>query len=377
MIELFLGVLLGLLLGLVPGFHLNNFLPLLALLPFSSEAAFLFVIGASISYVFSSFLPSTVLGAPSTETSLMVLPGHRLALKGKALTAIHLCVIGALSSSVFMVLAFVFFCALTPALYPAASPLIPFFLMLIMFFLAASRNPFTIIIIALSSILGCLTFGYNYLMPLLTGFFALSTLVISLSENTEMPAQKLVFSPKITRFQMLRASLAASVLGSVLSMVPAVSSNITASAGKVLGKMDEEEFLVFNASTNFTYMAFSFIAMTALGKTRSGSAAFLSAFGQQHLLFVAGAVLASAAFSAAAVLLLSRHFVRAFRKINYRTATALVAVFLIALNFFLTGLTGLLVLFTATAIGIACAAFCVKRTACMSALIVPTILATI
>jgi len=88
-------------------------------------------------------------------------------------------------------------------------------------------------------------------------------------------------------------------------------------------------------------------------------------------------VLFRSAFSAAAVLLLSRHFVRAFRKINYRTATALVAVFLIALNFFLTGLTGLLVLFTATAIGIACAAFCVKRTACMSALIVPTILATI
>lgn len=376
MLILPLGILLGFLLGLIPGFHVNNLLPLIGLLPFASQDMVILIISLSVSYVFSSFFPSILLGAPTEGTALTVLPGHKLVLKGKAVNALTLSFLGGLFSLFISVFVLAFFSFFVPVLYPYLKIAIPYLLLLALFFLVVTDRVIrALVIVALSSILGILTFNFNILLPLLTGFFGLSTLLISFSEKTKLPKQEEVFSPELSKLEILRSSFLATLLASFFNTVPAISSSITAIIGRIFGRMKAEEFLVFMGGTNTTYMAFSFLAFVLLGNTRSGSAVLLSQFfNGENLLYLLGIILVSGIVASLLCIQVTKRVVKLYEKVSYRKLTLFAIIFLVSAVTFFTGFFGLAILFTSTSIGILANFLRVRRINCMAALIIPTVL---
>lgn len=368
-----LGTLIGVFLGMIPGFHINNFLPFMMLAPFSNDQFFFLIIAMSMGFIFSFYFPSTLLGVPNEDTALSVLPAHKMVQNGKAYNSLILSFIGSLSALVFSLVLLIFFIIFLPIIFPSVEFLVPWILaaVIVLFVLKQKK---ALIIILLTSALGFMTINFNLILPLLTGFFGLSTLLISFSENSVLPEQRLEFNPKISFFTILHTSFLASFLGSIFNLLPAVSSSITASIGKVFGRLKIEEFIVFIASINTTYMIFSLITFYLIGKTRSGSAVFLSQIiGNQSIFHMIGVAIFTGSLACIICIILAPKVLSFYYKINYRATTLVAIIFLIITNLIFTGFFGLMVLFASTSIGILCNYLKVARITCMSALIVPVI----
>ena len=96
-LALILGILVGIFTGLIPGLHINLVAMLLFLFSSKLESDLSlilasFIVAMSVTHIFLDFIPSIFLGAPTPQTALSILPGHRLLLKGKGyeLSLIHI-----------------------------------------------------------------------------------------------------------------------------------------------------------------------------------------------------------------------------------------------------------------------------------------------
>lgn len=363
-----MGIAAGITVGMIPGFHVNNALPLFL---FLGDAGVWFVVPMSVSYVFASFFPSILLGAPDEDTALSVLPGHRLLNEGKAYTALRLSFLGALSSSFILLFFAIPFAHFLPVLYPSLKAWMPYLLSIMLAFMLFSHR-LAFVVILMSSALGAMTFSHNALLPLLTGFFGISTLLLSGGRNAK--EQLPIYRPNISGFHIIRSSFIATLLASFFGLFPAISSGISAAAARAFGRMDSEEFLVLLGGTSMSYMVFSFLAFSLVQVTRSGSAVFLSQFGQANVYVLLGLCMVSSALSFLACDALSVKMMRAYPRIKAKYLNSSAIIFLIAANLLLSGLYGVAVLFAATAIGMSCQLMGVKRINCMAALIVPTVL---
>lgn len=362
------GVLFGFALGVLPGMHINNILPFLFFLPFANEGFYFFVISASISSVFSSFFQSVLVGAPNEDTALSVLPGHRLVLKGQGHLALRLLIYGGLFALIISGLLFPLYVFVLPHIEPSLKFFVPFVLISAVLYILFTDKKAAVIIVLLSSGLGFLTINYNLLLPLLSGFFALSTLLNSFG-NEKLPLQK---TENIEKEKILQPAATACILSSLFNLFPAMSSSIVATICAAFKKTEEKTFLVLIGSTNVSYMVFSFVAFSLIGKTRSGSAAFLAKISAENVFFIEGIILVAGVLSAVTALLLLKKIMKFYQKINYAKLTVFSVVFLIFVNFAFAGPLGLLVLFSSTSIGFLCTKLGARRINCMSALIVPT-----
>jgi len=121
-----LGLLAGALTGLSPGLHVNNVAALVlatqaawtgflaALVPeVSSEPETIglllscFLLATAGSHAVFDFIPAVFLGAPTEDTALATLPGHRLLLVGQGAKAVAFAARGALLGTAFAVAALV------------------------------------------------------------------------------------------------------------------------------------------------------------------------------------------------------------------------------------------------------------------------------
>jgi putative membrane protein len=204
-----LGVGIGCITGIIPGMHLNNFLPILiALVPLIGvENTCSLIISIAISQNFFSFFSSTFLGAPDESTALNVLPAHRLLMEGKGLSAIFYQATGALFASLFsFFLIFVCF-SFFENFYSITRPFIPWILILVTILMILSEKGFrkllSFFITLLSATLGFITlnlfFVKNSIFPLLSGFFGVSTLLISLKNQVNVPKQKLKIEKSLSK----------------------------------------------------------------------------------------------------------------------------------------------------------------------------------
>ncbi len=139
------GSAIGCALGLVPGMHSNNVALALSLLllPFVGALNFgCMLMGVLVAHVFTSFIPSTFLGAPEGEVALSVLPAHRLMLAGKGFEAVNVHAkgaVGGLIASLLMLPLFRIILGSPFELYDLLSFAVPFALILIEFMLVASE----------------------------------------------------------------------------------------------------------------------------------------------------------------------------------------------------------------------------------------------
>ena len=387
LLALFLGLLAGTIAGLLPGIHINLVSALLIsfslfFLQFTQPIILvIFIVTMAISQTFIDFIPSIFLGAPDEETVLSVLPGHELLKKGQGYKAILLTNYGCLAGIFLVLLISPLFLLFLPKIYNIINILIPYILILVTLFLIFSEEKklISLLVILLAGFLGIAVLNLDMkepLLPLLTGLFGSSSLIISIKSKIKIPKQK-IEKPQISRkfFKPLLASLIASPL---CSFLPGVGSGQAAIIGNTLAKTDREGFLFMLGAINVIVMGLSFVVLYSIGKGRTGAAVAISKILEEitskQLIIILAIILLIGIICFYLTIFLTKIVSDKIHKINYSLLSIIVLIFLCFVIFFFSGFFGFLVFIVSTATGLFGILSGVKRINLMSCLLIPTIL---
>jgi len=384
-LALLFGVIVGTFTGLFPGIHINLVGALLVSLSVSLLAQIpviylvTFIVAMAITHTFLDFVPSVLLGCPNTDTELSVLPGHELLKNGEGYSAIMLTAYGGLAS-IFLLL-FVSFplIVLAKNFYKEIIFTIPYiliFICLMLIFLEKSKFK-AFLVVFLTGVLGYVVLNMNLeqsLLPLLSGLFGASNLILSIKTKTRIPEQKIT-KP---REPLLRPLIGALIASPFCGFLPGLGSGQAAVIGSTISKSDKKGFLILLGATNTLVMGFSFLSLYAIGKTRTGAAAAIKELignsDTNTFLLMLAVVLISGITSFFLTKHLAKFFALNITKINYSTISYITLAVLTLVVLFVSGFLGLLILTISTLTGIYCISLKIKRTNMMGCLLIPTII---
>jgi putative membrane protein len=386
-IALLLGVLIGAITGIFPGIHIN----LVGAFLVSLSASFLsgippvyfivFISALAITHTFMDFIPSIFLGCPDADTSLSILPGHEMLKKGEGYEAIMGTAYGGLAS-IFLLITFAFpLSILVSKVYPLIQKGIPYILILvcILTIFSETKKYKAFIVLALTGILGICVLNLDLrepLLPLLSGLFGSSMLIISINQNTKIPLQNLKF--KKLKIKKLKKPLLGALISSPLcGFLPGLGGGQAAVIGSQVTKIDEKDFLILLGAVNVLVMGFSFVSLYSISKARTGAAvaiqSLLGTMNTNFLILILCVCLVSGIISFFLVKFLSVIFLNIMEKVNYKKLSIWIILLLCSLILLISGILGFVVFVISTATGIYCISMNVRKTQMMGCLLIPTI----
>jgi putative membrane protein len=385
------GIIAGTFTGLIPGIHIN--LVGIFLVSLSSSALkfiepvyfIIFIIAMAITHTFVDFIPSIFLGCPDTDTELSVLPGHELLKKGQGYQAVMLTCYGSLAAILIFLLIIFPFILVSSSIYEfLRKPFIMSSVLIIVsvFLVALERKKFSaLFVFLLSGILGLCVLNLNFnqpLLPLLTGLFGGSMLIMSIKNKIQIPVQKLE-KPK----EELKKPLAGAFLGSLIasplcSFLPGLGSGQAAVIGNVISRTGKKGFLVLLGATNTLVMSFSFITLYTISRTRTGAAAaikeIIKTVSLGNLLIMILMIIISGAIAFFITEFLARTLSGKITEISYTKLSLITLFILVVVVGSVSGILGIAVLIASTLTGIYCISLKVRRTNMMGCLLIPTII---
>ncbi|MEM5883087.1 MAG: tripartite tricarboxylate transporter permease [Candidatus Aenigmatarchaeota archaeon] len=388
-----IGIAFGMVCGLVPGFHVNLIVPILLSFSFLVKNPYflaVLIVSTSITEIFMNFIPSIFLGAPDEDTSLSILPGHRLLLEGRGYEAIRLTVLGGVLSLILSLVFISAFGNVFTYLYEISRPYVHYLITFVVILMIASEKKwkkifYSILIIFLSGFLGVITLNSSLvpqqdaLFPILTGLFGLSTLILSLSERAFIPKQEEDSNLKISNFRIIKSVILGCFAGIIVGLLPAIGVSQAATLVQYLSKTnDERSFLITVSGINVGNEVFSLVNLFLVGNPRSGSSVavqrVLTELNFYDILYLIGSICFSAGIASGLTLLLGKKISKFLEKLNYRKLCISILLFISTIIFLITGTFGLLIAFASTSIGLLCARLEIKRSHCMGCLLIPSIL---
>ncbi len=390
LISILVGLLFGVITGLIPGIHPNAIaVTLISLSPFlllytSPLILAIFIITVTISNTFIDTIPSCYLGAPEENTSLGVLPMHRLLLEGKGHEAILLTIMGSLFSLVLGIILIPLLIPTLKVIFPFLKKIIPYLLIFSsLFIILKEKNKFyAFITFFLAGILGLITLNFpnlpDPLFPLLSGLFGLSTLLLSLNSNTIIPKQTFTI-PKLNKLALLKIIPTSIFSGGLVSTLPAMSSSQAAIIGtSLIKKIDTRNFLIMLGGINITNLILSFVSLYAIDKARNGTVVAISQIIQnislkEFILFISICMF-SAGIAAILTIYLSKIFAKLIQKISYQNLILSIAALILFLVLIISGFYGFLILLVATFIGMIPQLKNISKSHLMGCLMLPVIL---
>ncbi len=405
-----LGFALGIISGLTPGLHLNNFasmllaispqLILLGLTPFQMASI---ILAASISQTFFDAIPAIFLGAPDSETALSVLPGQRLMLEGRGIEAVRLSALGSAGSIAFALLLVYPLSWIISSYYDYLVKYVGVLLLAIsLMMIKSERGPWIEgqgslvhwkykliagMLFLTSGVLGIFAFEHEdllyspldlepqVLLPLLSGIFGASSLILSLTTKVQIPKQT-ESKIKMPGPTIAKAVLSGGLGGSLVAWIPGVSPSVASIAARLGSPGTAEEFLVSIAGVNSANALFSLVALSVIDRPRSGAAAAI-----QQLLTLDQNIMAQMMIMAVIVVLASylatiaaaQLAARSISSLNYPRLCIIVLVFLLAMTYAFTGIFGLFVFFLSTIVGLIAPVAGIHRIHAMGVLMLPLI----
>ncbi len=388
-----LGIGLGAFTGMVPGIHVNNLTPMLVGLAAGATLepmyAVALIVAMMTTHTFICYIPSTFLGVPEEGTALSVLPAHRLVLEGRGYEAIKLTALGSLGALMLSAALLVPMLFTVGPAYEVVRPRMHWLLLgIIAIMVALERRGQAIVwavaVFLLSGLLGILTLDTGILpsnaalLPLLSGLFGVSVLLMGVMSKSRLPKQRFDGEEKLEVGASAKAICAGSGAGILTGIIPGIGP----SQGTVLAQLATRsggirEFLVAVSGVNTAKALLSFVALYVIARPRSGAAVAvgqLMEVGLPELMFLVSVSLIAGGLATVLHLRLGRLAAEHIWRLPYRAMCAAVIIGMVGLTFYYTDLMGLLVLATATAIGLLPAAVGVRRTHCMGVIMVPCIL---
>ncbi len=378
------GIIIGTFTGLIPGIHINLigiFLVTLSTsLFYSINPIYLvvFISSMAITHTFLDFIPSIFLGCPDTDTELSILPGHELLKKGLGYEAVILTAYGSLAAIFLLIIIAFPSIFLISKIYETIKNLIPYLLIFISILLISleKRKLKALLVFSLSGVLGILVLNSQInqpLLPLLTGLFGSSMLILSIKNKTKIPEQTI----KKPYLNIIKPVLGAMIASPLCSFLPGLGSGQAAIIGNLISKENKRGFLVLLGATNTLVMGFSFISLYIISKTRTGAAlAIQKIFGAlswKILLLILVVALISGMISFFLTLFLAEFFSKKLNEFDYTKLSIITLLILFAIVFLVSGIFGVLILIISTLTGIYSIFLKVKRTNMMGCLLIPTI----
>src|SRR3989338_1960231 len=381
-----LGLILGIVLGLVPGIHPNMIallLPLIAAMNIEPINMIAFAVTLAVSNTFLDFIPSMLLGAPEPGKELTMLPAHRMLVEGNGYDAVKLAVIGGLGSVIFLVIAMPVIIFGVPGLYAVLKPFTYALLIFITLVIILSEDGASGKVLAgfcflLAGSIGVMSVRLNIdstllLFPILSGLFGVSTLV--LSKHDKIAPQKRKKELFVTRRQRNRAVLFGSVGGIFSGMLPGVGASEVATMASA--DKNEKSFIITDGAVTIANTIMALLMIWLIGKSRSGMAVFVSqltSIGWNEFLLMIAVSVFTAGISAIITLKLAKKFLARMEETNYGLINKTIIALIIFMTIIFTGLGGLLLLVTCTALGVFTNLTKTRRSVLMGVLILPTIL---
>lgn len=428
------GYLLGVISGLIPGIHTNNFaLILLAMSPMLSDSGVpvfyvaVIILSNSLSHTFHDIIPAIFLGAPNDDTALAVLPGHTLLLEGRGAEAVRLSALGSAGS-----VALALFIALPLSLFfVTAYPLIQAYLawiliLVVLIMIMTERGEFVrgqgslshwkgrffaLLVFTMSGLLGVFAFRTEYLirpvislgepsilLPLLSGLFGSSQLIISLMSDPVIPVQ-LRSRLELERERILRGILVGGVSGSLVAWLPGVSSSIATVFARLFIRQDlskeenryarysdedmlssAKEFIVSVSGVNTCNAIFGLVALAVIGKTRNGAMVVINdlldgvSLDPPAIVLFLCAIALTAIMSYFSTIYLGDRIHVWLLSVDYPVLCYSVISVLALLVVLFTGLFGLVIFIISTSIGMLAPFLKVRKSHAMGVILLPVIL---
>jgi len=392
LIALFVGILAGTFTGIAPGIHINLVALLLliispSLLQFTTPIVLaIFIVSMSITHTFLDFITGIFLGAPEESTAMSVLPGHQLLREGKGYEAVRLTTFGCYIGLILLVLVIPLSLFIVPAIYNWMKIAIPYILILASAFLIIKEEKgkkfLAFFIFMLSGILGIAVLNLHVitqpLFPLLTGLFGTSMLLTSISQKTKIPKQKI--TPMLIEKKETGKTI---FLGIISSAICAFMPGLGSSQAAVLGtsfykKISQRGFLILLGIISILVTGLNFAALYIINKPRSGTSVIIGKLMQDitlnHLAIFCITMLVAGSIAVFLSGFFAKFFARNIDKINYSVLSCIILVILTLMTLILSGPLSIIVLITATALGIIAIEMGIKRIQLMGCLIVPVIL---
>ncbi len=388
-LALLVGILAGTITGLTPGIHINLLGVMLVSLSASAFAKVppiylaVFIVGMSITHTFVDFIPSVFLGCPDSDTALSTLPGHNLLKKGLGYEAVLLTVYGSAAAIVILLLIAWPSIKVMPRIYGSIQSIMPYILIgaSLLLIIFEQRKFRALFVFLMTGALGLCVLNLptlnQPLLPLLSGLFGGSMLMISIKTKTKIPPQ-VITKPKA---KIARPLLGALIASPLCSFLPGLGSSQAAIIGHKISSAKEEnvsQFLVLLGATNTLVMGFSFLALYAISKTRTGSASaiqnILPDLSSHVLIVILAIVVLAGIASFFLTIFLAKKFSKFIEKINYTILSIITIIILSIVVLAVSGILGFLVLVISTFAGFYCISLGVRRTNMMGSLLIPTIL---
>jgi putative membrane protein len=344
-----IGVILGTVSGLLPGIHVNTLAAgLLALqavlIPvFGIEMIAAAMIAALVTHTFLDIIPSTFLGIPDADTAISVIPSHALCLEGNGEEAVRIAALG----SAWGFLVALPLCLGLILVAPLVQGSVDWAVGLVVFLISGALGIFTLHF----SYLGSGMFGYfGILMPLLSGLFGISLLVVS--GQGRIPKQKFV-KLKLSEKTLVRGGVSGTVAGIVVGWLPGLSN---ATANAVIASItsygrDPRGYIFATSTANTVNALVGLAAFYAISRTRNGVMVALSSLEAPPLPTLLAASSVAAVFAYLLTVILAGSAWR-FGGIEKTNLYGGVIVFITILTFLLCGPFGLLILILATVLGL-------------------------
>jgi putative membrane protein len=389
---LLLGLLAGIITGLTPGIHINLVSLLLVgsapflLGHFSLMGLAVFIIAMSVVHTFLDSLPSIFLGAPDAATALGVLPGHRYLLQGWGMMAVKLTIIGSLGAAMLSVFFFPLFVWVVEWSYPLFSSIMGWLLLAVAIFMVVrdKKRLWAALIFLLSGSLGVIVLNMetleNPLFPMLSGLFGISTLLISLNESTEIPPQQ-TGDPeiKVRPWIAVQALLSGQFSGFLTAMLPGLGSATAAVLSlQITRNLGDHGYMLLQGSIGTVNFILSLATLLVLEKARNGAVIsimkLVDGIGLGHILLFLAVTLLAAGIGALLALYLGKAFATLIGYVNYKALVIGIIVFLVILTPIMSSWTGMLVLVTATGIGLLPATVKTARVHGMGCILLPVML---
>ena len=383
------GIIAGCFTGLVPGVHVNLVsIILLGLSGFFLEftepvVLAVFIISMAVTHTILDAVPTIFLGAPDSDQVLNVLPGHRMLLNGDGYGAVRLTVVGSLGGLWLAVLLTYPVVLFIEKIFPFLQRYMAYFLIFIVILLIFrdKERVWALALFFISGVLGLGVFGLNMkdpLLPLLSGLFGTSSLVLSIVNKIKLPKQR--FRRLKVNNNILFKAIGSSVFaGGLVSLLPGVgSAQASIIASQIAGKIGDRGFLILVGGVNTVNFVLSFVSLFVLNKARNGAIVVVSKLLEvltlQNFILFIGVSLFVGGISAILALSLSRIFSKQIVKIKYSVLCFSIILFITLLVFIFSSWLGLLILLVSTMVGLIPPLVNCGRNHLMGCLILPVIL---
>jgi putative membrane protein len=370
-----LGILFGTVTGITPALHVNTLASIVGSF-LTSPGGFSYVVllySMGLTHTFLDAFPSTFFGIPEEETAISVLPAHRLALQGRGLEVIAISLKASLLAAIFSLFLAVPYVLLarhyTAFLGKVAVFLLAFFLVITE---KGVKRLYALLIFILSGAFGLVVDKLPLREPyfhVFVGLFGIPAILFSLNNNRKIELKDSEIQMPKKRF--LKFSFIGTCFGMLASLLPTFTSSQAALLGSFFSK-DERTFLTIVFSVNTSNFIFGLINFYATGKTRNGILVLIKdlyyPLSPEELVILFLVTIMTSSIVNFYGMALSEMLGRAISKINYTKLNLAVLVFVWAASLYFDGLLGLMVLLTATIIGVSTTLLKIKRTICMGVL---------